>query len=346
MLQLRKIALTIISLGLLQTAFAQADINEINDLRTKKGSADFKDTVAWVHGGNFALGVNQGLLHNWSAGGELASLGINGMFNGSLTRYNKRRVWANNLDAAYGLFYAYSNDFEPRKTDDRIDLTSKYGYRLKEKSNLFFTSLLNAKTQFTKAYDYDIPNWKENPTSGLLSPIYLTLAPGIEYSNVYKNSKYSLFFSPIAARGTFVSKKYTNLYPEGAFGVRNGKNFRMELGAYFTGRYETNITKDITYRTRLDLYSNYLAKNDVVNGVVVKRDNPGNIDILWDNNFSFNFFKYFSLNFGVLAIYDNDVPYQSTYVENGVIMKKDEPLSGLGWWQIKQAMTVGFAYKF
>src|SRR5690606_7638870 len=117
-------------------------------------------------------------------------------------------------------------------------------------------------------------------TSKFISPLYITLAPGIEYR---KGSQLSLFFSPFAGRAIFVDKYYTNRSPEGAFGVENGKNFKMELGAYFSGRYEVKITEDITYNTRLDLYSNYLAKDQVENGVLIKKDNPGNIDILWDN---------------------------------------------------------------
>ncbi len=96
------------------------------------------------------------------------------------------------------------------------------------------------------------------------------------------------------------------------------------------------------------MYSNYLAKNvkDEL-GVVVKKDNPGNIDILWDNFISFKFYKYFSINFGLVAIYDNDVPYNKTYLDaNGIEQNKDEPYEGLGWWQIKQVMSVGFNYKF
>jgi len=302
------------------------------------------DTVAWIYSGTVNLGVNQGILHNWAAGGELASLTVNGLAQGTLTRYNRRHLWTNNLEAAYGLFYAYSNSFIPRKTDDRIDLTSKYGYRLSEKSNFYLTGLFNAKTQFTKGYDYEVPSWDTFSTSNFLSPLYLTLAPGIEYR---KGSEISVFFSPLAARVTFVNRYYTSRNQEGAFGVPYNETSRFELGAYLTARYQKDLAENIAYRSRLDLYSNYLAKDRYENGILVKEDNPGNIDIMWDHFISFKFFKYFSLNLGLTAIYDNDIPYSTTYTDaNGTVLPKEEPFQWMGWWQIKQTFSVGFNYKF
>ncbi|KAA5532605.1 DUF3078 domain-containing protein [Taibaiella lutea] len=298
------------------------------------------DTIAWIYSGALTMGINQGILHNWAAGGELASLTVNGLFNGNLTRYYNRSVWSNTFDAAYGLFYAYSNNFIPRKTDDRIDFTSKYGYRLSKTSDLYFTGLLNAKTQFSKGYNYDAPAWDTFSTSNFLSPLYITIAPGIEYR---KGSNLTLFLSPAASRLTFVSDYYTLQDSAGMYGVEYGKTFRFELGAYFSGRYIKDFTKNISYRGRLDLYTNYLAKDKKVGTDIVKKDNPGNVDVLIDNAISFKFYKFFSLNIGLVAIYDNDVPFEKDFEDGSV---KKEPINGLGWWQLKQFMSFGFNYKF
>jgi len=328
----------------LMALHSRAQISNFEGLAQKNAETKNIDTVAWIHTGVLTLGLNEGILHNWAAGGELASLTVNGLFDGSLIRYNNRTIWTNNLNAAYGLFYAYSNSFIPRKTDDRIDLTSKFGYRLKPNSNFYFTGLFNGKTQFTKGYAYDVPNWDTFSTSKFFSPLYLTLAPGIEYR---KGSQLSIFLSPLAARTTFVDKYYTVRDSAGAYGVPYGKTFRFELGAYLSARFEKDLTKNISFRTRLDLYSNYLAKDSYLNNELVKKDNPGNIDILWDNFLAFKFAKYFSVNLGLTAIYDNDVPYEKTFTDaNGVVQPKNEPYEGLGWWQIKQVLTIGFNYKF
>lgn len=324
---------------------ATAQLDKTDSVRANISTKN-ADTVAWIYNGTLNVGVNQGFLHNWAAGGEVASATVNGLFSGVLNRLYHRHIWSNNLDMTYSLFYAYSNDFEARKMDDRIDYTSKYGYRLNKKKDFYFSALFNFKSQFSKGYDYDLPNWDSISTSNFLSPAYFILAPGIEYR---RGSSLSLFLSPAAARMTTASLIYTNRAPEGAFGVENGKTTRFEVGAYFSGRYTVNITENLNYKTRVDLYSNYLAEDylDSV-GKVVKEDNPGNVDILWDNLFTWKLAKYFSVTLGGTFIYDNDIPYVTTKVDEvtGLKVDKDEPGANLGWWQIKQTFNIGFQYKF
>ena len=339
----RKILLAFSFSILSQVSFAQ--VEGTDDIK-KKMTVEGKDTVAWVHGGVAAIGLNQAFLHNWAAGGEVLSMTVNGNFSGYLNRIYHRHIWANNLDMTYGMLYAYSNKFVPRKIDDRFDFTSKYGYQLDKKGKLFFAGLLNFRTQFTKGFDYSNPEWQKNPTSERLSPAYLTLALGLEYR---EGTKYSLFFSPVAARFTFADKYYTMLNPEGAFGIEFGETSRFELGAYFSGRYQTEIDKKLLFRTRLDLYSNYLAKDKTdAAGNVIKKDSPGNIDILWDNFFSYKINKYMGVTVGITAIYDNDLPYYDFYIDETTKLpvKKDEPGETFGWWQIKQLLSIGLEYRF
>lgn len=343
-MMLKRILITVSGLLLFGQANAQ---RKDTDHLMKSMSSSNVDTVAWLHSGIVRMGLNQGYLHNWAAGGEVVSLAVDGLFSGNITRLYHDKVWSNTLEASYSLFYAYSNHFVPRKVDDRLDFTSKYGQKLKYSKDLYFTGLVNFKTQFNKGYDYTNPDFQNNPTSDFLSPGYLTGALGIEYR---RGSNLSLFLSPLALRLTMVDKFYTLKNPAGAYGVPYGKGSRLELGAFFSGRWETNLTPNVKYKTRLDLYANYLAKNryDSSGTILVKADNPGNIDIFWDNLISVKLSKYFNLNFALTAIYDNDQPYQSTYPDpvTSLPVDKDEPGTGLGWWQIKEVMSLGFAYKF
>ena len=323
---------------------AQAQIDQTDEWK-KSLSTENKDTVAWVKGGVFSVGLNEGFLHNWAAGGEVVSMTINGQFNGYLNRIMHHHIWTNNLDMTYGLFYAYSNSFVPRKIDDRIDFTSKYGVQIGQNENLYLAGLFNFKSQFTKGYDYSVPNWDSFSTSEFLSPAYFTGAIGIEYR---KGSNLSLFLSPLAARITVADRKYTSMKPEGAFGVQYNQTTRFELGAYFSGRYQTEINKKLLFKTRVDLYANYLAKDKKDStGMVVKKDNPGNIDILWDNFVSYKMSKHLSLTLAATFIYDNDIPYEKTYINTaGAEIVKDEPGTGLGWWQVKQVLAIGIEYRF
>jgi hypothetical protein len=333
-----------IMLCMLMYSSVQAQITKTDTLKKELRTENI-DTVAWLYGGAAQVGFNGAFLHNWPAGGELSSMTINGVFSGHLTYMNHRHVWANVLDMNYSLFYAYSNQFEPRKTNDRIDFTSKYGVRLDTAKDFYITGLFNFKSQFTKGYDYSVPNWDTFYTSEFLSPAYFTLAAGMEYR---KGDNLSLFYSPIAARITTADRYHTLRQPEGAFGVEYGETTRFEIGSYFSGRYKWDINKNMLLKTRLDLYSNYLAKDNTDStGKVVKKDNPGNIDVFIDIQYSWQLTRYVSLMLGGNLQYDNDIPYKTTYIdETGVERLKDEPGQGLGWWQIRQLFTIGFQYKF
>jgi len=322
-----------------------AQVEKVDDVKKQLQTSN-KDTVAWVYSGLLSVGTNGGFLHNWAAGGELGSLLVNGIFSGRLDRLNHRKVWSNNLDMTYGLTYNYSSSFVPHKTDDRIDFTSKYGYLIDTTKNIFFTGLFNGKTQFTKGYDYTLPNWDSTSTSAFFSPAFLTQAIGLEYR---RGSDVSIFLSPIAAREIFATSYYTLMTPQGAFGIPYGKTSVFQLGAYFSGRYVINIRPNMIFKTRVDLYSNYLAKDTKDStGTVIKKDNPGNINILFDNLFSWKISKYFNLTLGATFIYDNNFPYSKTYVDKttGAVLPKNEPGADLGWVQLKQVFTFGIGYKF
>ncbi len=317
-----------------------AQVSKLDDI-TKSMETTNIDTIAWVHGGFLNIGANEGFLHNWSAGGELGSLAVNGIFSGHLDRLHNRVIWSNNLYISYGLNYTYSTGFLPHKTDDRIDFTSKYGQRLDSGKYLYLTCLFNFKSQLTKGYDYTLKNWDSSSSSKFLSPAYFTLALGLEYR---RGSDVSLFLSPMAGRVTLADKFYTSQSPLGAFGIAYNKTAYYQFGAYFSGRYVYNISKRAQYRTRLDLYSNYLAKDTRDStGTVIKKDNPGNIAVLFDNLLAWKVSKFLNLTLGATFIYDNNIPY-SKYDATGA--EKNLPGNNIGWLQINQVFTLGMEYKF
>ncbi len=338
--------LALCSFFLLGAAATNAQTGKATDDLKTSLQTENKDTVAWIHEGIITLGINQGFMHNWAAGGEVASAAVSGVFHGSLTYLNHGVIWSNNLDMTYGLNYIYSNNFVPRKTADRIDFTSKLGSRLNKSTDFFYTGLFNARTQFTQGYDYALPDWQTTPVSDFLSPAYLTLALGMEYK---KGTDISLFLSPLAAREILAAKRYTSMSAVGAFGIDSGKTSVFQLGAYFSGRYKKDINKAMSFSTRLDLYSNYLAKDTKDSaGNIIRKDNPGNIQVLWDNLFVLKAYKALSVTLGITIAYDNNFPYSKTYIDKttGAVVAKNQPGEGLGWVQVNQVFTFGLAYKF
>lgn len=339
---MRKLLLLIFA-GLLTANAVIAQTKDVDKVKKSLETSN-KDTIAWTHGGVLSVGVNEGFLHNWAAGGELASLTVNGIFSGYLNRLYNRVIWSNNLDMNYGLAYAYSTGFLPHKTDDRIDFTSKYGIRM-DSGSFYIAGLFNFKSQFTKGYDYTLPNWDSMSTSKFLSPAYFIAAVGGEYR---LGSDVSLFLSPAAARLTLVDREYTLRSKEGAFGVPYGDKAYMQFGAYFSGRYTANISKNIIYKTHLDVYCNYLAKDTKDSaGNVIKKDNPGNLSFLFDNLLSIKVNHFLLVTVGITLAYDNNIPYSTTYTDKaGVVHDKNQPGEGLGWLQVNQVFNLGIEYKF
>lgn len=307
------------------------------------------ENEGWSRGGIVNVGINQGLLENWFAGGERLSLAVNGQINAFINNVKGNRAWENTLDAYYGLNYIQSNAFKPRKLDDRLDFSSRYSLQPKNwtiapnkfKRHTYLTGLFRFQSQFTPGYDYSNNEYLKNPLSDFMAPAFFTLALGATYR---PNDNFSVFISPLAARMTVTQANYTKNGPH--IGVPQGKTSRMEMGAYLTSRYKTELTKNIIYNTRLDLYSNYLAKNSTENGIITRRDNPGNIDILWDNFFAMKINKFIGAGLGFTMIYDNDQPGQKTKSSNvnGVSIP-NSAYGPLGWIQLKQVLNVGFSYK-
>ncbi len=307
-----------------------AQISNVDSNRSQL-SIDNEYEEGWNQSGNINIGFAQSHLANWAAGGEVNALNINGLISGFKTRKSGRALWENTYYASYGLAYLQSTDFVPQKTDDRLDLASKYGYQMKENSKWYWTGLGRLQTQFSKGFDYASDEWKNKgtdatPISQFFSPAWITLAIGTEYK---PNKNFSWFFSPAAARLTFVNSFYTQ--DSSRFGVEKGETMRFELGAYSSMTWNAKLTTNIDYRTRLDLYMDYLDPNGF-----------GYVDMLWDNVFAMKVNKYIGMTLGATLMYDNDQPAKKVLQDNGIYDYENN----WGWVQLKQIFNVGFAYKF
>jgi len=239
--------------------------------------------VRWRRGGVFNVNVNQGSLTNWAAGGDKFSFSVASTFTGYIAFRQGRRTWDNVLDLAYG--YINTTSLGSRKSDDRIDFTSKYGYDIGKK--WFLSALLNLRTQFTKGYLYD--STPPQLTSRFFSPAYILLAPGFDYK---PTEALSVFMTPVSSRFLVVMDDY--LSSIGAYGVDTGKHVLYQMGAYVSVNYAKDIMTNVSFKTRLDLFSDY-------------RHNPQNIDVFMTNALMLKVNKYITANLNVDLIYDDDV---------------------------------------
>ena len=93
------------------------------------------------------------------------------------------------------------------------------------------------------------------------------------------DSKLSVFLSPLTSRWVLVLNK--SLSDKGQYGVPKGAHSFNEIGTFATVNYNNIIAKNINYKGRLDLFSNYKSK-------------PQNVDLFMTNVFSFKINKHFS----------------------------------------------------
>lgn len=81
-------------------------------------------------------------------------------------------------------------------------------------------------------------------------PAYVLLSLGIDYK---PNADFSLFLSPATARWVIASDT-----PIGQlYGIPFGKKSQNEFGAFLSANYMKKISYNVSYRGKLDLFSNY-----------------------------------------------------------------------------------------
>ena len=280
-----KLIIPAIIISLLAVSPVYAQDPSVKGLQ-KDASKDVKSAEkdGWTKAGLFALNINQGALSNWAAGGEQNTFGINVLFNYNVNYRKGKHTWDNYFDIALGMQDATSfRRF--RKTDDRIDITTKYGRQVSK--NWYAGFLINFNSQALPGYNYT--DTVDTKISNFLTPGKLLFSLGMDFK---PNKDFSLFISPLTVRWIFKSDK--DFYAISKFGVDSADRVNTEFGAYLTAKYNKTINSWATYIGRLDLFSNYLRK-------------PQNIDILFTNLISLKFNKWLATNLSVDVVYDDDI---------------------------------------
>ena len=242
------------------------------------------DSNGWKLNGTFILNMNQGALSNWASGGEESVMGVNSIFNYAVHFRCNKHTWDNYAALALGFQNATSFG-KFRKIDDRIDVTSKYGYRINH--HWYLGLLTNFNSQALAGYDYS--GKAEQKASGFLTPGKIILSPGLDYKTA---TRFSLFISPVTVRWNL--KRDPDLFHLAKFGVDSAQKVYTEFGAFVTAKFSASFTKWATYHSRIDLFSNY-------------KTNPENIDVLMNNLLTMRFTKIFATNLSFDLIYDDDV---------------------------------------
>ncbi len=300
-------------------------------------------------------------LTNWAAGGD-NTVTLAAFVDGNANYKKNDLFWNNRLQLDYGFVYASSKPIL-QKSDDRIYLESKFGYKNESWKNFFFSANYDFKSQFTTGYDYPTPVapdggnladldrkdqialWKEarNLKSGFLAPAYTNLALGIDV----KPFKWlSLNIAPLT--GGFVIVKNAELRKNYGMELKTKADDMSEtartkydevvasgdvaaIGEYYKGaRFEfgAQIKADIAVNVN-DNFS-YTSQLVLFSNYL---DHPENLRVNWDNRFDWKLAKYFSLTFTTNMIYDDKVMIFSE--KDGLTKQR---------LQFKESLLFGFTY--
>ena len=301
-------------------------LSYFNGFSQVKDTLQKKDSIPpkyWKLKAIYGLNGTQSSFVNWNAGGR-NNISILGTISAS-ANYTKNNVkWSNDLSIALGgLQYLEKNMPESlQKTDDRIDITSNFGMKIKK--HVFVSFIGGFKTQMLDGFSF--PN-DSIRISTFMAPGYVNTALGIDY---IKSDNFSVFTSPFAAKMTFVNDQI--LADAGSFGVEKavvdglgnvitaGKRFRGEFGAYVKLKFNKTVAKNIDLKSKIELFSNYMQ-------------NPQNIDVNAEALFTFKVNSWFSASLQWSLIYDDDIAIRDSYGNIG-------PRT-----QFKSVLGLGVAYK-
>jgi hypothetical protein len=242
-------------------------------------------------------------------------MGLAALFNMKANYSKGRHAWGNTVDLGYGgNLIGKMKDGLYTKSNDKIELTTAYGYALTEKKNWLFTVLVNLRTQFSAGYNYPDDS---TVISNFMSPGYLIAGVGFTYAPV---KWFYLYLSPASGRMTFVIDK--KLSDAGSFGVDTGKTVRTEFGPYIRADMNKDLSKTINLATTLELFSNYM-------------ENFGNVDVNWSLILTMKVNPWLAASIATQVVYDDDIMIMST------------PTSEPGpRTQFKELLGIGLTYSF
>jgi hypothetical protein len=269
----------------------------------------------WEHESAIFLNTSQTSLTNWSSGGR-NSLSLNVLVSLDRNYRAEKANWDNSLEFGYGIMN--QGDGEGfLKTDDKLDIATKYGFRTFEK--WYFSALMTLRTQVNPGYYY--PN-DSVVISRFLAPGYFVGAIGMDFK---PSDAFSAFISPLTTKTTFVLDDV--LSDSGAFGVERGRISRSEIGGFVRMLYRKDLVENVSFDLKIDLFSNYLRK-------------PGNIDINWEMRLILKAYKMLSASLSTHLIYDDDVILDIDFDKDGIIDKRGPRL------QFKELFSLGLTFRF
>ena len=261
----------------------------------------------WKYSGDYYLQMLQNYVStNWYKGGE-SNYSMVASVTMQANYNNKQKVKLDNkLEMKLGFQTSRGDTLHSFKTSE--DLIRYTGKLGLQASKKWYYSLqLIAYTQFMRGY-------KSNDKmvySDILSPLNINLSVGMDYNVVWFNKKLTgnIHLAPLAYNFKYVGRKELAT----RYGLDEGKHTLNDFGSECTVDLTWAFTNTIKWKTRLYGYTTYERA-----------------EVEWENTISFQFNKYITSNLFIYPRFDDGA-------------KKDDDH---GYWQLKEYMSIGFAYSF
>jgi len=273
----------------------------------------------WTLTSNSSLGFTQTSLSNWKKGGN-SSFSILGIIKGAANYSYDKVKWENSIEMRNGWIRLNNttSDAKVQKNDDKLELVSQFGFSAFNSKKWYYSAEIDFETQFFNGYDYDTDT--ETPISAFLSPAKTLIKFGFDYN---PNKNFSLVLSPLTSKTVFV--KDTAKVDQTEYGIAENKRRLWDPGLNADLKYKRDIMENISWETKYKMFVNY-------------RSPFKKFDIDWENQITMQVNNYININFMLYMLYDDNVTFATnrTDAEGNTIYKPK--------WQIKELITVGFAY--
>lgn len=192
-------------------------------------------------------------------------------------------------------------------SEDLFQINSKFG--LKASKAWYYSVSLMFKTQLFKGYKTNSNDLK----AAFMSPGELNIGLGMTYNYAHPKNKFT-FDASISPLSYNLKTCLDKSMDETSYGIKEGRKTVNEIGSSAECKFMYKIAHNITYTSRLFLFSDY-----------------GYIQGDWENKVAFNVNRFLSTQIYVHLRYDSS----TTHTAN------------TSWyhWQMKEILSFGFAYK-
>ena len=265
----------------------------------------------WLHKVDGSVQFSQAYLSpNWYQGGNNnLSLLVGFLWNVKLNEvYHPSVLFESNLSYKLGLYSTPQDQVHDYSvSEDLFQYNLKFG--LRAKNNWFYSLSAQFKTQLLNNYAEN----SEVRKSAFMSPGELNLGLGMTYSaKALKNRlKFNLSVAPLSYN--LKTCLDTHVDPT-QFSIEAGRKTLSQFGSSAEGVMEWSMTSNISWRSRLFLFSNY-------------DDFQGD----WENTFNFSINRFLSTQIYVHLRYDTSTEASPTRWRH---------------WMLKEILSFGFRYAF